>query len=216
MGLIDKIKSGLHLDSDKISDTAGKLLEKSEKLGTEGLEKTKEILSSVGNKASELTTIAQLKLELTQLPKELDAAYNELGEMTLKLLSQNVFKNDHPDFVEKLENASSLYDLIQQKQSAYDELRKSYSENYVINQLNDDLVSANGGIEKAIISESSNVVGKSLKEILLPKEALISAIKRGHQMIIPDGNTRLNTGDQVIVIGKKDDVEKVVKRLSAS
>jgi len=35
-------------------------------------------------------------------------------------------------------------------------------------------------------------------------------------VIIPDGNTQLKTDDQVIVIGKKDDVEKVVKRFAAN
>ncbi len=71
-------------------------------------------------------------------------------------------------------------------------------------------------IDQVIISEKSNVVNKLLKEILLPKEALVSAIKRGEEVIIPDGNTQLKKGDQVIVIGKKDDVEKVVKRFAAN
>jgi trk system potassium uptake protein TrkA len=66
-----------------------------------------------------------------------------------------------------------------------------------------------------IISEKSNVVNKLLKEILLPKEALVSAVKREEEVIIPDGNTLLKAGDQVIVIGKKDDVEKVTKRFAA-
>ena len=57
---------------------------------------------------------------------------------------------------------------------------------------------------------------KYKKEILLPKEALVSAIKRAEEVIIPDGNTLLKAGDQVIVIGKKDDVEKVVKRFGAN
>jgi len=55
-----------------------------------------------------------------------------------------------------------------------------------------------------------------LKETLLPKEALIPAVKRDEQVIIPDGKTQLHEGDQVIVIGKKDDVKKVVKRFEAS
>ena len=67
-----------------------------------------------------------------------------------------------------------------------------------------------------VISEKSNVVNKLLKEILLPKEALVSAVKRGEEVIIADGNIQLKTGDQVIVICKKDDVEKIVKRFGAN
>ncbi|MFH0957178.1 MAG: TrkA C-terminal domain-containing protein, partial [Pseudomonadota bacterium] len=91
-----------------------------------------------------------------------------------------------------------------------------HSDNYVIEKLSEDLSSANAIIDQVIISNQSNVVNKLLKDILLPKEALVSAIKRGEEVIIPDGNTQLKAGDQVIVIGKTNDVEKVVKRFSAS
>lgn len=56
----------------------------------------------------------------------------------------------------------------------------------------------------------------SQRDIVLPKEALVSAIKRGEEVIIPDGNTQLKTDDEVIVIGKKNDVEKIIKRFAAN
>ena len=52
-------------------------------------------------------------------------------------------------------------------------------------------------------------------ERVLPKEALISVIKRGDEIIIPDGHTILQTGDQVTVIGKAEDDEKIAKRFGA-
>jgi Trk K+ transport system NAD-binding subunit len=55
-----------------------------------------------------------------------------------------------------------------------------------------------------------------LKELLLPKQALVSAIKRGEKMIIPDGNTKIQAGDQITIIGKTDDVEKVYKRFTSA
>jgi Trk K+ transport system NAD-binding subunit len=85
-----------------------------------------------------------------------------------------------------------------------------------VNKLSEDLAEAGAIIDQVIISEKSNVVKKLLKEILLLKEVLVSAIKKEEEIIIPDSNTQLKTGDQVIVIGKKDDVEKIVKRLCAS
>jgi trk system potassium uptake protein TrkA len=109
-----------------------------------------------------------------------------------------------------------LDNTFRTKQNEYDQTKKKYSSNYVVNKLSEDLSAANAIIDQVIISEKSNVVNKLLKEILLPKEALVSAIKRGEEVIIPDGNTQLKTSDQVIVIGKRDDVEKVVKRFAAN
>jgi Trk K+ transport system NAD-binding subunit len=93
--------------------------------------------------------------------------------------------------------------------------KKKHSSNYVIEKFSEDLSSANAIIDHVIISEKSDVVDKLIKDIVLPKEALVSAIKRGEEVIIPDGNTQLKTNDEVIVIGKKNDVEKIVKRFAA-
>ena len=47
----------------------------------------------------------------------------------------------------------------------------------------------------------------------MPKEALISAIKRNDEVIIPDGNTKILADDLVTIIGKKNDVNKVKKKI---
>ena len=94
--------------------------------------------------------------------------------------------------------------------------KKKHSSNYVIEKFSEDLSSANAIIDHVIISGKSDVVGKLIKDIVLPKEALVSAIKRGEEVIIPDGNTRLKSDDEVIVIGRKNDVEKIVKRFAAN
>jgi Trk K+ transport system NAD-binding subunit len=94
--------------------------------------------------------------------------------------------------------------------------KKKHSSNYVIEKFSEDLSSANAIIDHVIISGKSDVVNKLIKDIVLPKEALVSAIKRGEEVIIPDGNTQLKTDDEVIVIGKKNDVEKIVKRFAAN
>ncbi len=119
-------------------------------------------------------------------------------------------------FREQIRTLEELDNTFRTKQNEYEQLRKKHSSNYVVNKLSEDLSAANAIIDQVIISEKSNVVDKLLKEILLPKEALVSAIKRGEEVIIPDGNTQLKTGDQVIVIGRKDDVEKVAKRFAAN
>ena len=66
-------------------------------------------------------------------------------------------------------------------------------------------------IDQIAVKASSSVVNKRLKEVELPKNALISAIKRKEEIIIPDGNTKLMAGDVLTVIGKKKDVAKLTQ-----
>lgn len=46
-------------------------------------------------------------------------------------------------------------------------------------------------------------VGKCLKEIALPSDSVIVSIRRGGQVIIPRGNTRLLAGDRVVALASK-------------
>ena len=78
------------------------------------------------------------------------------------------------------------------KSIAYNSLRKTYSGNYMINKLSDQLAESNATIDQVLVSEKSSAAAKTLKEISLPKNALITAIKRDKEIIIPDGNTRLS------------------------
>jgi NhaP-type Na+/H+ and K+/H+ antiporter len=153
---------------------------------------------------------------LTSLSKQLEAELLNLGRVILSLRRSGEFSLENETFREQIKRLEELDNTFRTKQNEYDQTKKKYSSNYVVNKLSEDLSAANAIIDQVIISEKSNVVNKLLKEILLPKEALVSAIKRGEEVIIPDGNTQLKTSDQVIVIGKRDDVEKVVKRFAAN
>jgi Trk K+ transport system NAD-binding subunit len=115
----------------------------------------------------------------------------------------------------RLDKLEELENQIHSKNSDYEELRKEISDDYVISKLSDDLAASGAVIDLVRISENSNVIDKQVKELLLPKDALISALKRGSEVIIPDGTTKLHAGDQVTIIGKIDDVERVAKRLTA-
>ena len=59
-----------------------------------------------------------------------------------------------------------------------------------------------GGAEAAefLATEDCPLIGKTLKEINLKKNILIACVSRGRQVIIPDGNTEILSGDSVIVI----------------
>lgn len=216
MGMLDKIKESLFQGKEKIIGVTGKIVEKGKKVGSEGVEVTREIFINISERTSDVTALAKLKYELASFSKQLDVETLNLGGVALTLRRSGEFFPESKTFLEQIKKLEELDNSFRTKQNEYEQLKKKHSSNYVVNKLSEDLSSANAIIDQVIISDQSNVVNKLLKEILLPKEALVSAIKRGTEVIIPDGNTQLKTGDQVIVIGKKDDVEKVVKRFAAN
>ncbi len=215
MEFLDKIRERLFQGTERLSAATEKIMERGKKVSSEGIEATREIFTKISDRTSDVTALARLKYDLAYLPKQLDEEALSLGKIVLALRRSNEFSPDNKTFLEQVRKAEELDNAIRSKQSDYEQLRKKHSDSYVIEKLSDDLSSVNAVIDQVTIANKSNVVDKLLKDIVLPKEALVSAIKRGDEVIIPDGNTRLNAGDQVIVIGKKNDVEKIVKRFSA-
>jgi len=215
MDLLDKIRERWFQSTEKISDVTDKIVEKGKKAGTEGFQATREIFTNISERTSDVTALVKLKHELAAFPEQLDMEALKLGRLVLTLRKSGEFSPKNEAFQEQLKKLEELSSMFKIKQADYDKLKKKHSSNYVIEKLSDDLSSANAIIDQVTISDRSNVVDKRLKEIVLPKEALVSAIKRDEEVIIPDGNTLLKAGDQVIVIGKKYDVEKVVKRFAA-
>jgi len=59
--------------------------------------------------------------------------------------------------------------------------------------------------------ETSDLVGKPLKKLKLPKETLILSIKRGDNAILPDGDTVINSGDRVLMIANRKAIPKIEK-----
>ena len=215
MEMLDKIKESFFRGTEKITDMTGKIVEKGKKVGGEGVEATREIYENISNRTSDVAALARLKYELAHLSKQVEAEFVNLGKVVLALRRNDEFSPENKTFREQIEKLEALDSTLRTKQDEYENLRKKHSSNYVVHKLSEDLAAADAIIDQVTISEKSNVVNKLLKDILLPKEALVSAMKRDEEVIIPDGNTQLKTGDRVIVIGKKDDVEKIVKRFAA-
>ena len=63
-------------------------------------------------------------------------------------------------------------------------------------------------------SEKSYITGKPLKDLKLPKGAIIGAISRGEQVFVPVGDTVLKTGDKAVVFSLPDNVTKIEKVFS--
>ncbi len=60
-----------------------------------------------------------------------------------------------------------------------------------------------------------DAVGKKIKDVRLPKQCLITALFRGDTILIPTGEDEIREGDQVLIIGASDVLERVDKILGA-
>ncbi|GAB6107847.1 potassium channel family protein [Fusibacter bizertensis] len=69
-------------------------------------------------------------------------------------------------------------------------------------------------IAEVPILESSPVVGKKMWEINLPKESVIGCIIRGEGSTIPRGDTRIKSGDKLILISAASQEMNAIKELT--
>ncbi len=66
---------------------------------------------------------------------------------------------------------------------------------------------------EAVALETSDLVGKSLREVHFPKDAIVGAIVRESKVIIPDGSTVILPNDRVMIFALTSAIPKVEKTL---
>jgi trk system potassium uptake protein TrkA len=67
---------------------------------------------------------------------------------------------------------------------------------------------------EAVALETSDIVGKPLKNISFPKGALVAGIIHEEHFIIPAGDSIINPGDMIIIFARKQAIPKVEKILA--
>jgi len=75
----------------------------------------------------------------------------------------------------------------------------------------EEVITLSGGEMDVIefqISENSPVIGKSYKDLNLPPDVVLASIQRNGDVILP-GEENLRAGDKVIMVGKRDEIEKI-------
>jgi len=73
-------------------------------------------------------------------------------------------------------------------------------------------VSGEGDIHEIKVS-NKHVIGKNIKNISLPKDTLIVMVRRNNRFLIAHGDTILQEGDIVTIIGKTEAVQKAAEML---
>ena len=69
-------------------------------------------------------------------------------------------------------------------------------------------------IMEAVALETSDIVGKPIKKISIPKGALITGIIRNDDVIIPSGESIIQPEDRIIIFSKRQDIPKIEKILA--
>ena len=73
---------------------------------------------------------------------------------------------------------------------------------------------AEAEVMEAVALETSDIVGKPLHKIDLPKGSLVTAIIRGDQVIIPSGESVIEPGDRIIIFAVRSAIAKIEKILA--
>lgn len=73
---------------------------------------------------------------------------------------------------------------------------------------------SNVRIRKATVEVNSSFDGKKILELGLPKGMIIISVLRGDEAIIPNGETRLHSDDDVIIMGEESDIASVLGSFS--
>lgn len=74
------------------------------------------------------------------------------------------------------------------------------------------IVSLNRGeasLNEIVIPQNSRINNKKLSDIKLPQQSVIVSINRNNKMIIPRGNTEIQSGDVILVMSDNNSLQKV-------
>ncbi len=88
---------------------------------------------------------------------------------------------------------------------------KDVSEKHIPIEMTDS-VKTNNDLLDLIIPDNSVVVGKTLAELRLPSESLVTVIYRDNDYVVPSGSTALESGDTILVLVNRDNLD-VVKNI---
>lgn len=67
---------------------------------------------------------------------------------------------------------------------------------------------------EAVALETSDIVGRPLRELEFPKDAIMGAIVRGPEVLIPNGSTVIQPGDRVMIFALTSAIKDVEKALT--
>ena len=66
---------------------------------------------------------------------------------------------------------------------------------------------------EAVAQPNSDIVGKAIKDLDLPRGALILTIQRGDEVVFPSGDSVIQPGDRIVLLSTQKNIPRIEKRL---
>lgn len=71
-----------------------------------------------------------------------------------------------------------------------------------------------GGTDSVRIESDSPLVGRTLRHSTFPISVIVTTIERRRDLVVPDGSTVLEAGDELLLIGQPSEID-VIRRIAA-
>ncbi|HEX3460823.1 MAG TPA: TrkA C-terminal domain-containing protein [Acidimicrobiales bacterium] len=65
------------------------------------------------------------------------------------------------------------------------------------------------GTDRLLIDAGSPLAGRSLRQSRLPLSVIVTTIQRNRDLVVPNGNTVLQPGDELVLIGSSSDIDAI-------
>jgi hypothetical protein len=212
MSLWEKVMRGLEEGASTVSERAAVWLRKAGGALEGGAERASDYIVYTSK-------LARVKSERRQIHKTIRGELAELGGKAYDLFCQGKEARMENETRVNIRRLRSLETDLARTEEQMDELRKDFEKERIdkgcLQGLRADLETGGGTIVQAVLGKESSMVGKRLKDIKLPEDTLLGTIVRDDKIVIPDGQTLLQAGDKVTLLGKTEDVEKVVEQMNA-
>ncbi|RMG63962.1 MAG: hypothetical protein D6715_10495 [Calditrichaeota bacterium] len=192
---------------EKLREELARVAQKTEELVKTGAEKLKETGEKIGAQGNFLAALARIKTELHALNQRKNDAFRQLGERYYQLAEERrlgLFEEMASDLIALLQELEEKeQQLLAEKKQLEEEYRARGLEVNAVEALVEDLEAGEAGIESLSIDRQSPALGKALKDLKLPQDVLVSLVVRGEEVVIPRGDTVLQEGDRISLLGKK-------------
>ncbi len=66
-------------------------------------------------------------------------------------------------------------------------------------------------MSEILVNKDFSSVDKKLSELTFPKDSIISCILRENNMIVPNGNTKIELGDKLFIISTPENQKEALK-----
>lgn len=142
---------------------------------------------------------------------------NEETNILVSLLSKRLWGLKAITKVDRLSyynlmSAVGIHRIVSPRLSAINSILQHIRKGKILS----DIILKGGQAEviEAVALETSDIVGKPLRDISFPTGALLASIITEQEIIIPSGDSIVNPGDRIIVFAKRQAVPKIEKFLT--